>query len=67
MTSIVNSQESEVINSLESTVGLPFSVRGLLELLGLFPLEFVGPFFTTSPVADEILVTRVDENLNTLG
>lgn len=67
VTSVVNSQESEVINSLVSTVSLPFSVGGLLELFGLGPLEFVGPLFTTSPVADEILVTRVDKDLNVLG
>lgn len=66
VTSLVDSQESEVVNSLESTIGLPLGVGGLLEFLLFAPLEFMGPLFTTSPVANEILVTRVNEDLNTL-
>lgn len=47
VSSLVNSQESKVIDSLEFTVVLPSSVRSLLELSLLGPLEFISPLFTT--------------------
>jgi hypothetical protein len=62
MTSVVDSEESEVVYILESAISLPFSeVRGL-ELFFLLPVEFISPFLTTSPVAYEILVAGVDEH-----
>lgn len=64
--SLVNSKEGEIIDSLNSTVASPLSVIGSLELLLLGPVKFVGPFLTTLPIADEILITRVDKDRDVL-
>jgi len=44
---LVNSKESEIIDSLNCTVASPLSVIGSLELLLLGPVELVSPFLTT--------------------
>lgn len=62
VTSLVNSKEGEIIDSLNCTVASPLSVIGSLELLLLGPVKLVSPFLTTLPIADEILITRVNKN-----
>lgn len=48
MAGLVDSKESEVLNSLVFTEVLPFDVRSLLELRLVLPFEFIRPFLTTS-------------------
>jgi len=47
MTSLINSKEGEIIDSLDCTITLPLSVIGGLELLLIRPVEFICPFLTT--------------------
>mmetsp|Transcript_36822 Transcript_36822/g.33041 ORF Transcript_36822/g.33041 Transcript_36822/m.33041 type:complete len:229 (-) Transcript_36822:545-1231(-) len=66
MSSIKDSQESEVFNSFEctklATIFFPLSVVQVLEFLLVSPVDVIGPGFTTSPVADKVFVTTVDQN-----
>lgn len=48
MAGLVDSKESEVLNSLVFSVVLPFDVRSTLELRLVLPFEFIRPFLTTS-------------------
>ncbi len=65
MSRVVYSQELEVLVLLELASGLavdePFSVGSRVELALARPLDSVGPGFATAPVADEILIARVNE------
>ena len=64
--SVVDSEEVEVAVlahlSGVSTVNLPVLVSGSVELILTGPLGGGGPGLTTSPVADPILISRVDED-----
>mmetsp|Transcript_17471 Transcript_17471/g.26936 ORF Transcript_17471/g.26936 Transcript_17471/m.26936 type:complete len:418 (+) Transcript_17471:78-1331(+) len=64
---IVHSQELQVVNGLQSTsslaVHVPVDVVGSLEVGLAVPLDSVGPGLATSPVADEVLVSGVDEHI----
>ena len=64
---IEDSQEFEVLLSLESTSGftidVPVFIFGTAEVLVTSPVNNVGPGFSTSPVADEIFISGVDESV----
>ncbi len=58
---IIYSKESEVAELLDlacnCTVNDPVGVGSALELVLARPFYTVGPYFTTAPVADEILIS----------
>lgn len=67
MAGIEDSQEFEVLFSLKSTsrftINLPVVVLGLGVVIVSSPWNDVGPGFSTSPVANEIFVSGVDEGI----
>jgi len=65
MTSIVNSVEGQVVQMSVFTEISKLSVVKLGEISSTRPGDAVGQSFTTSPVADEILITVVDEDSQT--
>ena len=68
VSSVVHSKELKVLVGLEVTsrfsVDLPVDIASLSILIVTSPGNFVTPFLTTSPVADEIFITRVDKGIN---
>lgn len=71
MASVEDSKELKVTVFLQITSSIAVDVPGLVfsvsEFFSSAPVDSVGPGFTTSPVADKVLVTAVDENLNISG
>jgi len=67
MSSIVDSKEVELIVLTHLTSSLathvPVNVVSISELLLVSPFSIKSPGFASSPVADPVLVSRVDENL----
>lgn len=65
--SFVNSKELKVIEGLKGTSGfvtdVPVSILSLLEAVFAGPINGMSPGFTTSPVADEVLISRVDKDI----
>ena len=63
----VNSKELKIVESLEGTSGfvadVPVSILGFREAVFAGPIDGMSPGFSTSPVADEVLVSRVDEDI----
>jgi len=70
MACFVYSQEFEILVSFELTsdciINLPLLILCLVVVTLAFPIASKCPSFTTSPVADEIFVTRVDEHIKSL-
>mmetsp|Transcript_3707 Transcript_3707/g.9359 ORF Transcript_3707/g.9359 Transcript_3707/m.9359 type:complete len:341 (+) Transcript_3707:215-1237(+) len=73
---IEDAQESEAlctpdfagVHSLALFVGrLPFEIWGIVERGFAWPVHLEGPRFVAQPVADEILVSGVDENANPIA
>ena len=71
MSSIVNSQEREVSMRFEFSafdssllVNKPCFILLLDKLLLIIPHDSLSPGFTTSPIADEIFISIVDQNWN---
>jgi hypothetical protein len=62
MASIINSVEGQVVQMSVFTEISELSVVKLSEIASTRPGDAVGQSFTTSPVADEILITVVDED-----
>ena len=62
MASVVNSVEGQVVQMSVFTEISELSVVKLGEIISTRPGDAVGQGFTTSPVADEILITVVDED-----
>ena len=71
MTSVINSKESKKINFFVLSPGsiamFPINVGSLLEFSSMSPFSFMGPFLSSSPVADEVFVTAVYENVDVVG
>jgi len=69
MSCIINSKELEVLVSSELSSSLsidnPFSVGCLNEVLLTTPFDSFSPSFSTSPVADEVLISTVYKHLKT--
>jgi hypothetical protein len=67
MSSLEHSEELQVLVLLESTsslvVNVPVSIIVLIEVGFAGPLDFMSPCFSTSPVADEIFITRVNKDI----
>jgi len=67
VTGVEHSEELEVLNRFDGTssssVDTPVFVFGSLEFSGMVPCDLVGPGFSTSPVADEVLISGVDEHI----
>jgi len=62
MSGLVNSVEGEAVDVLVFTITSQNSVVFVLEFALMGPLQFVDPFLTASPVADEVKITRVDQD-----
>lgn len=67
MSGVIDSQELEVAHFLQLSRGLPVDkpllILSTLEVLLLRPLDCVGPGLSSSPVADEVFVAAVDEDV----
>ena len=67
MAGFVYTKELEVLVLLELTSRLtinePLGILSVVELGLAGPLNSIGPCLTTSPVAYEVLISRVNENL----
>ena len=62
-----DAEESEVADLLkltsDSSIDDPVGIGSVLELGLAGPSNSVSPCLTTAPVANEVLITRVDEDL----
>lgn len=70
MTSIKDSKECKIIYRFVSSICIcsncPVFISRFLEFSLTWPFSFMSPFFTTSPVTDEIFVSTVYKNLDFL-
>ena len=69
MPSIIHPQERQHIHLLilphsRSISILPLNITRIPELIPMCPVRDLRPLFTTSPVADEIFVTAVDQHVD---
>ena len=68
MASVVDSQEVKIAELAHltggGTIDSPRFVCGSVELLLVCPFGGSSPCFTTSPVANPVFITGIDENLN---
>ena len=68
MASLVDSQEVEVSELTHltgsSAVNVPVDILSRVEIVLTGPFGGFGPGFSASPIADPILISGVDEDLN---
>jgi hypothetical protein len=67
MSSFINSEEFQVFDGFQRSSSLvtnvPISVVSSLEISFAIPFNRVSPSFTSSPVANKVFVSRVNENI----